>query len=184
MPQRHDEFCEPPDAEHLLRIAFRPVTQTPDFTAAQQAAPVAHATGGQGLVPARPAYPVPTPPHGYGTARSLGKVRSTGTCFLLMVVTLGFYSLFWYHGTHSEMQRHRGSGIGGGVALLLGFFASFVMLFITPSEVGSLYTARGQHAPVSAATGCWILLPFVGVIVWFVKTNGALNDYWRSLGAV
>jgi len=23
----------------------------------------------------------------------------------------------------------------------------------------------------------------VGLIVWFVKTNGALNAYWRSLGA-
>ncbi len=27
----------------------------------------------------------------------------------------------------------------------------------------------------------WFL--FVGLIVWFVKTNGALNSYWRSLGA-
>lgn len=126
----------------------------------------------------RPAYAVqgrPAPP--------VGKVRSTGVCFLLLVVTFGIYSLFWYHGTHSEMQRHRGAGIGGGLAVLLGFFVGFVMLFITPSEVGGLYTARGQRAPVSAATGCWILLPVVGAIVWFVKTNGALNAYWRSVGA-
>jgi hypothetical protein len=24
---------------------------------------------------------------------------------------------------------------------------------------------------------------FVGYIVWFVETNRALNEYWRSLGA-
>ncbi len=114
----------------------------------------------------------------------IGKVRSTGTCMLLMVVTLGFYSLFWYYGTHSEMQRHRRSGLGGGVALILGFFVPFVLAFMTPSEVGTMYAARGEGEPVSAATGLWILLPFIGWIIWFVKTNGAINNYWRSLGAV
>jgi hypothetical protein len=58
---------------------------------------------------------------------------------------------------------------------------------VTSSEVGGLYERRGQARPVSAATGLWALLLgwffFVGLIVWFVKTNGALNDYWRSLGA-
>ncbi|WP_404386578.1 DUF4234 domain-containing protein [Knoellia locipacati] len=156
------------------------MSQTPDETFAHRGLPAAPTSAplGQGMVHAPPAHALLGRP-----AYGIGKVRSTGTCFLLLVVTLGFYSLFWYHGTHSEMQRHRGSGVGGGVALLLGFFLPFVMLFITPSEVGSLYTARGQRSPVSAATGCWILLPFVGAIVWFVKTNGALNEYWRSVGA-
>jgi hypothetical protein len=27
------------------------------------------------------------------------------------------------------------------------------------------------------------MLILVGPIVWFVKTNAALNDYWKSLGA-
>jgi hypothetical protein len=34
-------------------------------------------------------------------------------------------------------------------------------------------------------TGLWYfpgVLILVGPIVWFVKTNGALNDYWRSQG--
>ena len=155
------------------------MTHNHDASVAHPPVPVAPSTYGQHLAPAPPAPVVPT----RQPAHQMGKVRSTGTCVLLMVVTLGFYSLFWYHGTHSEMQRHRGSGVGGGVALLLGFFLPFTLLFITPSEVGGLYAARGQRAPVSAATGCWILLPFVGGIVWFVKTNGALNDYWRSVGA-
>ena len=55
------------------------------------------------------------------------------------------------------------------------------------NEVGQLYSRRGEKPPVTAATGLWALLlgwfVFVGFIVWFVKTNGALNAYWRSLGA-
>lgn len=131
------------------------------------------------------------PPPPYGTAPAmmapLGKVRDTGTCILLTIVTLGFYTWYWYFATHDEMKRHSGTGIGGGVALVLAILLGIVMPFLTSSEVGGLYERRGQARPVSAATGLWALLLgwflFVGLIVWFVKTNGALNAYWRSLGA-
>jgi hypothetical protein len=112
-----------------------------------------------------------------------GKIRSTGTCILLTIVTLGIYSWVWYFKTHEEMKQHSGTGLGGGLALVLAIFVGFVLPFLTAGEVGGLYERRGQARPVSAVTGCWILLPLVGSIVWFVKTNGALNAYWRSLGA-
>lgn len=124
------------------------------------------------------------PPH--AAAGPVGQVRSTGVAMLLFVVTLGFYSLYWYYATHEEMKRHSGEGLGGGLALLIGFFAPFVMAFLSPAEVGRLAERRGQQPPVSAVTGLWATLGtliLVGPIVWFVKTNGALNDYWRSLGA-
>jgi hypothetical protein len=114
----------------------------------------------------------------------IGKVRGTGTCILLTVVTFGIYSLVWYYMVHDEMKRHSGQGVGGGVALVLGLFVGIAMPFVTSNEVGNLYERRGQAKPVSAATGLWMLLLgwffFVGAIVWFVKTNGALNAYWRS----
>jgi Zn-dependent protease len=135
-----------------------------------------------------PAYGSAPPAHPYGvqplaTTGPVGTVRSTGTCILLFIVTLGFYGLYWYFKSHDEMKRYSGEGIGGGLALLIGFFLGVVMAFLSPMEVGKLYERRGQPAPVSALTGLWILLPLLGVIVWFVKTNGALNDYWRSAGA-
>lgn len=121
-----------------------------------------------------------------GTA-PVGQVRSTGTCILLTIVTLGFYTWYWYYKTHDEMKQHSGTGLGGGVALILAIVVGIVMPFLTSNEVGDLYERRGQAKPVSAATGLWALLLgwffFVGVIVWFVKTNAALNDYWRSVGA-
>lgn len=137
-----------------------------------------------------PAYDAPPPatnPYGGGQRLAqvgpVGNVRSTGTCILLFIVTLGIYGLVWYYKSHDEMKRYSGEGLGGGLALVIGFFVGIVMAFLSPAEVGKLYERRGQHPPVSALTGLWILLPLAGGIVWFVKTNGALNEYWRSVGA-
>lgn len=149
-----------------------PAPAAPPAGYAAMAAPVGH----------------PVPVHGTAPSGPVGQVRSTGTCFLLCVVTLGFYSLYWFYKTHDEMKRHTGSGLGGGVALLLGFLISLVMYFLTPSEIKGMYERRGMRAPVSGTTGLWALLLgwffLIGVIVWFVKVNGALNEYWRSQGAV
>jgi hypothetical protein len=114
----------------------------------------------------------------------VGKVRSTGTCILLFIVTLGFYGLYWYYQVHEDMKRHSGRGLGGVVALLLAVFVGFVMPFFTSSEVGTMQETSGRRKTVQGITGLWILLPLVGVVIWFVKTNGALNEYWRSVGAV
>ncbi len=146
-------------------------TQSPEVQ------PVRSAPDGETLQ----AYGAPT-----GSA-AVGQVRSTGTCILLTIVTLGFYTWYWYYKTHEEMKQHTGQGVGGGIALLLAIFIGIAMPFISSSEVGNLYARRGQAKPVSAVTGLWFLLLgwffLVGAIVWFVKTNGALNSYWRSLGA-
>jgi hypothetical protein len=115
----------------------------------------------------------------------VGEIRSTGLCFLLFTVTFGIYGCVWYYKVHKEMKRHAIEGIGGGLALVLALIpiVSLVMYFLSPPEVGKLFERRGQRPPVSGVTGLWIVLPIAGPIVWFVKTNGALNAYWRSLGA-
>ena len=142
--------------------------------------------------PPPPAYAVPAapPPPAYGVPAAygadpghVGTVRSTGTCILLFIVTLGFYSWYWYYQVHEDMKRHTGRGLGGVVALILAIFVGIVMPFFTSSEAGRMQEDGGRPRTVSGITGLWILLPLVGGIVWFVKTNGALNDYWRSRGA-
>jgi len=146
-------------------------------------------------------------------------------------VTFGIYSYVYNYKVHREMQQHSHRGLGGGIALLLTFVAGIAMPFVTPAEVGSLFTRRGEKAPVSGWTGLWVVLPalagsgglivatisvavtstptaegtrqissgagasiavgvlfavvvaFAGAVTWFVKTNGALNRHWRSVGA-
>ena len=72
------------------------------------------------------------------------------------------------------------------LGLVLSFFVGFVSPFLLISEVGNLYERTGRPKPVSGVTGLWVIPGFlllVGPIIWFVKTNGALNAYWRSVGA-
>lgn len=141
------------------------------------------------MVPMAPSYaPVPTSyglPVGHGYPAPVGQIRSTGVCILLTIVTLGIYQYVYFFKVHAEMKRHTGTGLGGGIALLLTFFVGIVMPYLTASEVGNLYARRGQQRPVSGVTGLWYfpgIFILVGPLVWFIKTNGALNAYWRSLG--
>jgi hypothetical protein len=128
-------------------------------------------------------------PQPYGAAEQpgpVGHIRGTGFAILLTIVTLGIYSWYWWYKTHEELKANTGQGIGGPLALVLAILVSVVMPFITSSEVGNIYTRRGQAAPVSAMTGLWYfpgMFIIVGPFIWFIKTNGAINDYWRSLGA-
>lgn len=119
------------------------------------------------------------PAYGYGPP---GKIRPTGVTILLYLVTCGIYGFVWYYQVHDEMKRHSGQGIGGPVALLLSIFVGIASVFLAPHEVGELFARQGRQKPVSAITGLWVLLPLVGGIVWVVKTNGRLNEYWQSMG--
>ncbi len=154
----------------------------PDPSAVRTPAAAAGPPSTMGDAPAVAPYGAITP----ADAGAIGKVRSTGTCILLSIVTLGIYQYVYYFKVHTELKRHTGAGLGGGIALLIALAFGIAMPFFTSSEVGGLYTRRGQTPPVTGLTGLWVFpgaLIIVGPIVWFVKTNGALNTYWRSLGA-
>ena len=158
-----------------------PTASAPDPAATAPPPPAPYAA-----TPA-PAPAAPLAPMGGPADGPIGQIRSTGTCVLLTIVTLGFYTWYWWYKTHDEMKQHTGNGLGGPVALILAIFVSFLMPFFTSSEAGQLYERKGQPKPVSGTTGLWYLLLgwffFIGAIVWFVKTNAAINDYWRSQGA-
>ena len=116
----------------------------------------------------------------------IGRVRGTGLCVLLFLVTFGIYGFFWFYATHNEMKQHTGRGIGGGLAVLIYLLLGVVSPFVSSAEVGQLYTQSRRQPPVTGITGLWATLGaliIVGPVVWFVKTNNALNDYWQALGA-
>ena len=135
-------------------------------------------------------HPHDPAPAAYGSSPApgggVGKIRGTFACIVLSIVTFGIYSLVYFFKTHDEMKKHSGTGIGGGLALVLALFVGIVMPYLMSNEVGGLYERQGKEKPVSLTTGLWYfpgIFILVGPLVWFIKTNGALNDYWRSQGA-
>jgi len=151
----------------------------------------AHAAYGQGQYGLQP--PVPPAqvawagvPGNGAPVGPVGKIRSTWAVIGLSIITLGIYSLYYYFTTYEEMKRHSGEGVGGAIGLVLAVLVGIVTPFLLPNEVGNLYARQGRPRPVSATTGLWFLLGsliLIGPLVWLIKTNGALNAYWRSMGA-
>jgi hypothetical protein len=116
----------------------------------------------------------------------LGQMRGIGFGILMYIITLTFYSWYWVYKTQEEMKRHTGDGLGGVLGLVVWILVGFVSAFVIPSEIGGMYRKDGREPPVTGWTGLW-LVPFgiliVPAIIWFVKIQGALNDYWEAKGA-
>ena len=126
------------------------------------------------------AEPVPSGPA--PAARGpIGEARNPVMIIVLSIITCGIYGLYWLYKTFEELKQHNGEGLGGVVGLILGLF--WVSYFILPMEIQKTYEADGRQAGVSAIYGLLLLIPLVGFIIYILKVQGALNDYWVSKGA-
>ena len=118
-----------------------------------------------------------------GSTGPLGQPRGIGFGIILYIITLSLYSWYWVYKTEEEMKQHTGEGIGGILGLVVWIVVSPVMAFVIPSEIGNMYKKDGRQPPMSGWTGLW-LFPFgifiIPAIVWFVKVQGALNQYWET----
>jgi Na+/proline symporter len=113
----------------------------------------------------------------------LGQRRGILFVLLISLITIGIYTLYWAYKTHEEMKQHTGDGLGGVLGLVIWIIVNPVSAFVIPSEIGKMYNRSGRTSPVTGWTGLW-LFPFgiliIPLIVWFVKVQGALNQYWQS----
>ena len=134
--------------------------------------------------PGPPESPAPEPVAApTATSGVIGQPRGVWFVALIGLVTLGIYLIYWAYKTGDEIKRYSGEGLGGVLWLVIWILIGIVMWFVSPSEVGKLYSREGQHAPVSGKTGFWLFLPLVGYFVWIIKVQGALNRFWESKGA-
>jgi uncharacterized BrkB/YihY/UPF0761 family membrane protein len=118
-----------------------------------------------------------------GNTGPLGRRRGVGFGILLFIITLGFYGWYWAFKTQEELRQRTGEGLGGVVGLVIWIVLNPVSAFVIPSEVGKMYAKDGRQPPVTGWTGLW-LFPFgfliVTAILWFVKVQSALNEYWQA----
>jgi len=117
-----------------------------------------------------------------GATGPVGTERKPLTVVLLFIVTLGIYGLYWYYKTFQEMKDYSGQGLGGLLGLLLSIFCGIITIFLLPGEVAGLYERAGKERPISALAGFWNFIPIVGGIVWLVKVQRRLNEFWAAQG--
>ena len=116
-------------------------------------------------------------------AGPLGQRRSIATVLLLTIVTLGIWQLVWSYQNGDELKRYSNKGFGGVVYLIFSFFIYPVTMFLMASEVEQLYRSEGKEPPITAIWGLWFLLPIIGNLIWYVRIQRSINDYWASHGA-
>ena len=112
-----------------------------------------------------------------------GAFHSTGLVILLTIVTLGIWPFFWSYRAGEDLKAYNGDGLGGVVTVVLWFFIHPVVMFLMPNEIKHMYERDGRESPVSPLWGLWFLLPLIGQLIWYIKVQSVLNDFWVSKGA-
>ena len=102
---------------------------------------------------------------------------------LVTFVTFGIWTYIWSFQNGEELRTYRREGLGGGVYLVFNFFIFPLTMFMMADEVAKMYEREGEVAPISALWGLWFLLPLIGNIVWYIKIQNSLNDFWTARGA-
>ncbi len=153
------------------------MTNPPDETPEGAAGTPPPPSGGEGSPPLPQSPPPPPVPVTRGEP---GNVRNPVAVILLSIVTIGIYALYWEYASFKELRAYNGEGIGGGLGLLFAILLGIVNAFLLPHEIGQMYERSGRAAPVSALTGFWVFLPIVGGIIWVVKSQGRMNDFWET----
>jgi hypothetical protein len=126
--------------------------------------------------PAPPPPETPAPASGWGPK---GKVREPVAVIIFSIITLGIYYLVWSYKVFHENREYSGQGVGGGWGLFWAILFGIVNVFLLPAEIGNIYEKLGREKRVRGVTGFWVLIPFIGGIIWFVKIQGAMNRLYE-----
>ncbi len=102
---------------------------------------------------------------------------------LLTIVTFGIWTIVWSYQNGEEIKRYAGVGLGGVAYLFITLLISPVTMFMLASEVEQLYRRDGKEPPITTIWGLWFLLPLIGNIIWYVRIQRSINDYWTSHGS-
>lgn len=137
--------------------------------------------------PPPPQQGVPNPgaamPYAYAPMQRLpGRRRAIGVTILVSIVTCGIWTYVWAFQNGEEVKQWSGEGLGGGLHLVLTILFAPATMFILAGEVEQLYRREGKEPPITTIWGLWFLLPLIGNIIWYVRIQNALNDYWTAYG--
>jgi hypothetical protein len=113
----------------------------------------------------------------------IGTPRSVGLTILVAIVTFGIWTWVWSYMNGEELRTYRRNGLGGVAYLLLTIIFVPITMFLMANEVENLYLDAGEQPRITTLWGLWFLLPLIGQIVWYVRIQHAINEFWQARGA-
>jgi hypothetical protein len=72
--------------------------------------------------------------------------------------------------------------VGGVAYLLFTILISPVTMFLMANEVEKMYVDAGEEPRITTIWGLWFLLPLIGNIIWYVRIQNAINEFWQARG--
>jgi hypothetical protein len=81
-----------------------------------------------------------------------------------------------------ELKNYRSQGLGGVAYLLFTIFIVPVTMFLMANEVEQMYVQAGEQPRITTIWGLWFLLPLIGNIIWYVRIQNAINEFWQARG--
>ncbi len=113
----------------------------------------------------------------------IGKPRSVGLTILVAIVTFGIWTWVWSYMNGEELKNYRRNGLGGVAYLLFTIFFFPITMFLMANEVENLYLDASEQPRITTLWGLWFLLPLIGNIIWYVRIQNAINEFWQARGA-
>ena len=102
----------------------------------------------------------------------------------MTILTFGFWTWIWSYWNGEELKKYRLHGVGGVAFLLFTIFITPVTMFLMAGEVENMYRDAGEEPRITAVSGLWFLLPLIGNIIWYVRIQNAINEFWQARGGV
>ncbi len=112
----------------------------------------------------------------------IGKPRSVPLTILVTIVTFFIWAMVWSYLTGEDLKKYRGEGLGGILYLVITFIIYPVSMFLLADEVQKMYEEAGEEPRITTIWGLWFLLPIIGQIIWYVRIQNAINEFWQARG--
>jgi hypothetical protein len=126
--------------------------------------------------------PTPEQPSPEAGGGPIGKPRSVGLTILVAFLTFGIWTWVWSYMNGEELRNYRRDGLGGVAYLLFTIFFVPVTMFLMANEVEQMYLDAGEQPRITTLWGLWFLLPLIGNIIWYVRIQNAINEFWQARG--
>ncbi|MDR2967300.1 MAG: hypothetical protein LBU74_05075 [Methanobacteriaceae archaeon] len=118
----------------------------------------------------------------YKNNEEYSKIIPMRRFYLLMILTMGLYSIYWFYKNSSYLRDEFGKDISVGLrtlAFAIIPIANIIVFYELLNEMERIIKKKGIETYSSGLNILiWLFVPFVGMWV-YINIQESFNDFWR-----